>query len=217
MLRLLRWILWGRPRGHVASPRADWAFRVDRESISWQCHRCGHGISSPLGTTTVVRCPSCGAKRAVFGRQLQPRRRLLIFKEKYVFVTNATMEELAAKEQGREYVTGRAGGVRAIRSRLVYHSRYECAFAHKDYEVDGILVAYNSGVVKALWHNALNMYESCAGVEFRPCDRCGGRGDIPRFRHVQGGTCFKCRGAGYLRVYPEQTEGVRSDKSARIT
>lgn len=28
------------------------------------------------------------------------------------------------------------------------------------------------------------------------CPRCGGRGNIPAFSHVQGGVCFKCGGTG---------------------
>ena len=27
-----------------------------------------------------------------------------------------------------------------------------------------------------------------------PCSRCGGNGELPRFRHVEGGVCFRCRG-----------------------
>ncbi len=26
------------------------------------------------------------------------------------------------------------------------------------------------------------------------CDRCNGSGRIPRYNHVEGGICFKCRG-----------------------
>lgn len=26
------------------------------------------------------------------------------------------------------------------------------------------------------------------------CDRCNGLGRIPRYNHVEGGICFKCRG-----------------------
>jgi hypothetical protein len=31
---------------------------------------------------------------------------------------------------------------------------------------------------------------------FEACQRCEGRGDIPRFRHVQEGICFLCWGSG---------------------
>jgi DnaJ-class molecular chaperone len=27
------------------------------------------------------------------------------------------------------------------------------------------------------------------------CDRCNGVGRIPRYNHVEGGICFKCRGS----------------------
>lgn len=30
------------------------------------------------------------------------------------------------------------------------------------------------------------------------CDRCGGTGYIGRYRHIEGGRCFKCNGKGYL-------------------
>lgn len=34
-----------------------------------------------------------------------------------------------------------------------------------------------------------------------PCDRCEGRGHISRFRHVENGICFKCRGARVQRPH----------------
>ena len=42
---------------------------------------------------------------------------------------------------------------------------------------------------------ALNMVE---------CHRCGGSGDMPKFRHVQGGTCFKCNGTGTVLFRPSE-------------
>lgn len=33
-----------------------------------------------------------------------------------------------------------------------------------------------------------------------PCDRCGGPGRFEMFRHVLGGQCFKCHGAGSVRT-----------------
>ncbi len=30
------------------------------------------------------------------------------------------------------------------------------------------------------------------------CDRCTGTGNIPIYKHIQGGVCFKCNGFGYL-------------------
>lgn len=29
-----------------------------------------------------------------------------------------------------------------------------------------------------------------------PCKRCGGRGAIPQFAHIEGGICFWCNGSG---------------------
>jgi DnaJ-class molecular chaperone len=30
------------------------------------------------------------------------------------------------------------------------------------------------------------------------CTRCGGSGQVPQFRHIKGGECFKCKGAGKI-------------------
>ena len=28
------------------------------------------------------------------------------------------------------------------------------------------------------------------------CDRCNGSGKIPKYKHIENGICFKCRGVG---------------------
>ena len=33
------------------------------------------------------------------------------------------------------------------------------------------------------------------------CDRCGGTGYLPQSRHIEGGICFKCRGAKTITRY----------------
>ena len=33
------------------------------------------------------------------------------------------------------------------------------------------------------------------------CERCSGSGYIPKFNHVEGGICFKCRGKKYYTSY----------------
>jgi hypothetical protein len=35
-------------------------------------------------------------------------------------------------------------------------------------------------------------------LESRVCTRCNGTGYLPQFKHIEGGVCFKCRGAGKL-------------------
>ena len=30
------------------------------------------------------------------------------------------------------------------------------------------------------------------------CDKCGGSGYLPQYKHVEHGVCFKCRGEGVL-------------------
>jgi len=34
------------------------------------------------------------------------------------------------------------------------------------------------------------------GLDLLNCNRCGGRGHIPEYRHVRDGICFKCWGTG---------------------
>ena len=36
------------------------------------------------------------------------------------------------------------------------------------------------------------------------CDRCGGTGYLPQFRHVAGGVCFKCNGLGVVGPRPAE-------------
>ncbi|WP_158666604.1 hypothetical protein [Salinibacter altiplanensis] len=112
-----------------------------------------------------------------------------------VFVTRATLRELTAKRKTDTEIP--------VRSRLVYHDEHDCAFVHKDYEVDGVLLAYNTGVVEAEYQSEFSLCKACGDVEFEPCDRCEGRGDIPEYSHVQDGICFKCGGDGYVEHLPE--------------
>lgn len=32
---------------------------------------------------------------------------------------------------------------------------------------------------------------------YTSCSRCGGSGDIPSYKHVEGGVCFRCGGSGF--------------------
>ena len=32
---------------------------------------------------------------------------------------------------------------------------------------------------------------------YTSCSKCGGSGDIPSYKHVEGGVCFRCGGSGY--------------------
>lgn len=34
-------------------------------------------------------------------------------------------------------------------------------------------------------------------MDFTPCSRCTGTGYFPEYKHIQGGTCFRCSGARY--------------------
>lgn len=40
--------------------------------------------------------------------------------------------------------------------------------------------------------------------QLTPCARCGGSGYIDRYKHVEGGVCFSCRGARFQEFYGVQ-------------
>lgn len=181
--------------GEIDSPR----FTFEEEEVRWTCHVCSTQLRVPLRPNSKLRaeCPECGTIRTVSDGIPDPPYSRRSGPQDIVFVTRATLRELRAKRQGDPDIQ--------VRNRLVYHDEYDCAFAHKDYEVDGVLLAYNTGVVEAEYQSELSLCKVCAGVEFEPCDRCNGRGDIPKYNHVQDGICFKCEGDGYLERYPETT------------
>lgn len=178
------------------------SFEVDENSVVWNCHVCDTRLRASLvrGRTIEVTCPECGTKRTLTDGCLDPPKGLFGRNKNLVFITRATLRKLKAKKK----VESGGEAEIPIRDRLVYHEERSCAFAHKDYEVDGVLIAYNSGVIEAEYDRYLKLCKACAGVGFEPCDRCGGRGDIPKFRHVQNGICFKCRGDGYVEKYPDK-------------
>lgn len=37
-----------------------------------------------------------------------------------------------------------------------------------------------------------------------PCIKCGGKGVIPYYRHINGGECFDCNGSGMQDVSKEE-------------
>lgn len=199
IIRLFRWLLGlDRSGKSLDSPR----FQIKEGKISWECHVCHARREVPIqrkGTITTT-CSECGTKRTITDGTLDPPGGIFSKKRKIVFVTRATLKELRAKNNSQEEEDIK------VRERLVYHEDYDCAFAHKDYEIDGVLFAYNTGVVEAKYKSDLELCKACAGVEFEPCDRCRGKGYIPRFSHVQNGICFKCQGQGYLEKYPEKED-----------
>ena len=44
-------------------------------------------------------------------------------------------------------------------------------------------------------------------IEDTTCGRCGGKGELPCFRHVLGGICFRCWGCG---VDPKTADQLRA-------
>ena len=58
-------------------------------------------------------------------------------------------------------------------------------------------------IIKVYEENG-KMYADCR----RPCERCGGTGQLPYYGHIDQGVCFKCGGAKYFyktfRAYTEE-------------
>ena len=52
----------------------------------------------------------------------------------------------------------------------------------------------------------------------KECGRCCGKGYIPAFGHVAGGTCFNCAGVGFfvVNVAAEQRKQTAADKRRAI-
>jgi len=171
------------------------SFTVDGKKVIWTCHVCDERLRVPYLRKRKIKatCPVCSTRRIITRGRLKPVRPLFSRPPKTVFVTRATLNELEAK---KKMARGFEVNI-PIRRRLVYHIEYTCAYAHKDYEEDGVLVAYNTGVVESVYHSWLAVCKPCRNLKLVGCSRCKGKGVIPRFSHVRKGICFKCWGRGY--------------------
>lgn len=183
------------------------AFSTEGQKVRWACPTCHHQLQVPLlrYSRIACRCPSCESAFDIVRGLVAPAssapRGPSGVHPLVVYVTRATFQEVEAKLKGLNHVTdGKGIYLRPVRPNLVYHSNRDCLFAHMDYEEDGHVVAFNSGVVATQYNSLLGLCAVCAGLAPESCDRCGGRGDLPQFRHVQNGICFKCDGKGYVMV-----------------
>lgn len=60
-------------------------------------------------------------------------------------------------------------------------------------------------------------------IQDQTCSRCGGKGELPCFRHVMGGVCFRCWGQGVdprtiseLRAWLERARKEYKARKARL-
>lgn len=201
---ILRWLGFRREDKEQAALQ-KYDFVVGSDYVRWTCQKCGHQQRSPSGhSRNKERCSRCG-REAPFKEGLPqlPRRLGLLPAPRLAFVTRATAEEVEAAVRGKtEFFCARTKSKRRVRNRLVYHMDWDCALAHRDYEDDGVLLAYNSGVVQRRLRFRLKLCKGCGQNHLDPCPRCGGHGHIPRWNHVENGICFLCDGAGLM---PEGT------------
>ena len=58
-----------------------------------------------------------------------------------------------------------------------------CNWCHQDLHDREDIIVYSEDMLRRLMYDA--------------CDRCGGAGWFPEYKHVQGGICFKCGGSRY--------------------
>ena len=88
----------------------------------------------------------------------------------------------------------------------VHHKRYIIGLDPWEYNDTDLITLCEA------CHNDLHLQEEVpvyrlegnhiVGAHFTPCSRCGGRGWIPEYAHVQGGICFRCYGAKYDEIIP---------------
>lgn len=99
--------------------------------------------------------------------------------------------------QAADYLARHCGGKEAVLERFAIIA-----------ESEGVLKAIKATIAQAEQVKAHRHAEAVTRrheSQVRPdapvssgckCSRCGGEGEIPQFRHVEGGICFKCRGTG---------------------
>jgi hypothetical protein len=167
-------------------------FSFKKDLVEWKCEKCSfeNKIENIENKDKFsLLCKNCGKKHKISGSSIRTRKFLFLSSKKnLIYVTNATARELKAKIENNTSIK--------VREKLIYHNKYECELAHKNYECKGTIIAFNSGVIEFFHHDLLNQCRGCRGDEYILCTRCKGTGYLPHFRHVSDGICFKCNGMG---------------------
>lgn len=82
----------------------------------------------------------------------------------------------------------------------VHHKYYMSGFEPWDYEEDALISLCSECHEEV--HKSTSIPVFNGNKEFlkntTPCSRCGGRGFLPEFHHVQSGICFECLGEGVI-------------------
>jgi hypothetical protein len=85
---------------------------------------------------------------------------------------------------------------------LEVHHRYYI-YSHKPWDYsDSALVTLCESCHKII-HKTMTPFVYYRGIDglsqmdFTPCERCGGTGYLPQYKHVEDGICFRCRGLRY--------------------
>lgn len=72
-----------------------------------------------------------------------------------------------------------------------------CNWCHRETHESGELIpVFPTQVARDLILRRVANFEQY-GSYYTSCSRCGGSGDIPSYKHVEGGVCFRCGGSGY--------------------
>ena len=81
---------------------------------------------------------------------------------------------------------------------------------HKLYRQDRNPWDYDNGELITLCeecHERLHRSgEIVKWIKLTPCYRCGGKGYLPQYKHVEDGICFRCRGEKYEEYIDHETE-----------
>lgn len=90
---------------------------------------------------------------------------------------------------------------------------------HKYYIFDAYPWEYNDDALVTLCYNCHYLIHKTINplvyvksssylklMNFTPCARCGGRGVMPEYNHIEGGICFRCNGLRFEELIGRQTD-----------
>lgn len=118
----------------------------------------------------------------------------------YVLYTNE--QELENLELYRVYIQKEALTL------SVHHKRYMIGNYAWEYEDDDLVTLCQSCHSKVHEFLPVQTYAKVNGhlkvMNYTPCVRCNGTGYLPEYNHVENGICFRCRGARFEELIPDQ-------------
>jgi len=81
----------------------------------------------------------------------------------------------------------------------VHHKKYILNRLPWEYDNEDLITLCNYCHTKEHEQNDIPIYNEQGQItsNYLFCDKCGGTGYLPQYKHVAGGVCFKCKGARF--------------------